>query len=161
GAHRDAPRTVAFDPVLGAPMTPTTGASESSAGASRRGCKDDGGFALTWFAIFLLVLVAMAGFGVDVWNWWYTSQKVQRAADPGALAGVTFLPSDIPDAKTTATATVQQNGFVNGPSTSVSVSPGARSNQLDVTVGQTVNNVFTSLLGIRTTTISRKATAEF
>src|SRR5262249_43852527 len=33
--------------------------------------------------------------------------------------------------------------------------------QLDVTVGQTVDNIFTSLLGVRTTTITRKATAEF
>ena len=128
---------------------------------------DDGGFALTWFAILLVVLIAMAGFGVDVWNWWYTSQKVQRAADSGALAGVTFLPANFstpaggPNSITTATAAVKQNGFIAGAKTTVSVQPGSKSNQLDVTVGQTVDNIFTSLLGVRTTTISRKATAEF
>ena len=134
---------------------------------TRRVCTDDGGFALTWFAILLIVLIAMAGFGVDVWNWWYTSQKVQRAADAGALAGVTFLPANFrrpaagPNAVTTATAAIKQNGFVAGAKTTVTVAPGSKSNQLDVTVAQTVDNIFTSLLGVRTTTISRKATAEF
>jgi hypothetical protein len=134
---------------------------------TRRVCTDDGGFALTWFAILLIVLIAMAGFGVDVWNWWYTSQRVQRAADAGALAGVTFLPSNFntplagPNAITTATSTVSNNGFTTAGGDTVTVVQGAKSNQLDVTVGHSVNNIFTSLLGVQTTTISRKATAEF
>jgi Flp pilus assembly protein TadG len=148
-------------------MKPSAECTDAEARETHRVCTDDGGFALTWFAILLLVLVAMAGFGVDVWNWWYTSQKVQRAADAGALAGVTFLPANFntpaggPNAVTTAIATVQQNGFIAGAKTTVTVAQGAKENQLDVTVGQTVDNIFTSLLGVRTTTISRKATAEF
>jgi Flp pilus assembly protein TadG len=148
-------------------MKPPVECAAPKAGGRRRVCKDDGGFALTWFAIFLLVLVAMAGFGVDVWNWWYTSQKVQRAADAAALAGVTFLPSNFdtpatgPNAITTAQAAAKQNGFVDGGKQHVKVTPGSKSNQLDVSVSQTVDNIFTSLLGAHTTTISRKATAEF
>jgi Flp pilus assembly protein TadG len=148
-------------------MKPSTECADPAPRDSHRVCTDDGGFALTWFAIMLLVLIAMAGFGVDVWNWWYTSQKVQRAADAGALAGVTFLPANFnspaggPNAITTATGVIKQNGFIAGATTTVSVAQGAKSNQLDVSVSQTVNNNFTSLLGVRTTTISRKATAEF
>ena len=86
GAHRHPPRAPPVDPVqLGASMKSTDECIDPEERESHRVCTDDGGFALTWFAILLLVLIAMAGFGVDVWNWWYTSQKVQRAADAGAL----------------------------------------------------------------------------
>ena len=40
---------------------------------------DEGGFVLPWFALMLLVLIAMAGFGVDVWSWWYTAQKDRKS----------------------------------------------------------------------------------
>jgi hypothetical protein len=125
---------------------------------------DERGFVVVWFGLLLLVLVAMAGFGVDVWNWWYTSQKVQRAADAGALAGVPFMPTSFdaasgsPNATSTATVAVTQNGIDSG----VTVSKVAgKANQLEVTVTKQVSNFFTSLLGYKTTTISRKATAEF
>ena len=107
-------------------------------------------------ALMLIVLIAMAGFGVDVWNWWYTSQKVQRAADAGALAGVPFMPADIVAATSTAQAVVKQNGYPTA-----SVVQGVKPNQLIVTVDDTVNNYFTSLLGLTTTNIARSATAEF
>jgi hypothetical protein len=42
----------------------------------RCGARDQGGFVLPWMALMLLVLVAMAGFGVDVWHLWDASQKV-------------------------------------------------------------------------------------
>jgi hypothetical protein len=121
---------------------------------------DEGGFVLPWFALMLLVLIAMAGFGVDVWNWWYTAQHAQRAADAGALAGVVFMPSDPASASATALFAVNNNGY---PNSAASVGPpaGGKPNQLQVTVSQTVNNSFTSLLGVATTNISRSATAEF
>jgi hypothetical protein len=121
---------------------------------------DQGGFVLPWFALMLLVMIAMAGFGVDVWNWWYTAQKTQRAADAGALAGVVFMPSDPASATSTALLAVSNNGY---PSSSVTVEPppGGKPNQLKVTVVHTVSNSFTSLLGVSTTSISRSATAEF
>ena len=121
---------------------------------------DQGGFVLPWFALMLLIMIAMAGFGVDVWNWWYTAQKTQRAADAGALAGVVFMPGDLVTAKSTAFFAVTNNGY---PSSAASAGPppGGKPNQLQVTVTQTVTNSFTSLLGVGTTTISRSATAEF
>jgi hypothetical protein len=118
--------------------------------------RDEGGFVLPWMAIMLIVLIAMAGFGVDVWNWWYTSQKVQRAADAGALAGVPFMPGDLAGAQSTALAVVKQNGYQRANAV-----PGLKDNQLVVTVDDTVSNYFTSLLGLSTTNIARSATAEF
>ena len=117
---------------------------------------------LPWFGLMLIVMVAMAGFGVDVWNWWYTAQQEQRTADAAALAGVPFMPNNFdtatPSAVSTAIDAAKRNGYTI---TAADVSPGPKANQLIVTVGTTVNNSFTSLLGAKTTTISRSATAEF
>lgn len=139
-----------------APTTNTADANDAGDAGDERG------FVVVWFALLLLVLVAMAGFGVDVWNWWYTSQKVQRAADAGALAGVPFMPANLngaaPNATSTATAAITQNGIASG--VTVAAVPG-KVNQLEVTVTKQVSNFFTSLLGYKTTTITRRATAEF
>jgi hypothetical protein len=127
---------------------------------ARRRRREEGGFVLPWMALFLVVLIAMCGFAVDVWNWWFTAQKVQRAADAGALAGVPFMPGNLntgtPNATSTAVGVVQQNGFPTA-----TVAQGVKANQLVVTVTTTVNNFFTSLLGVNTTTVTRSATAEF
>ncbi|MEY2460918.1 MAG: hypothetical protein QOG30_2748 [Acidimicrobiaceae bacterium] len=121
----------------------------------RRASSDQGGFVLPWMALMLLVLIAMAGFGVDVWNWWYSAQKVQRSADAGALAGVPLMP-DLAAARAKTLSVVQQNGYPSATSTQ-----GAKTNQLVVTVNTQVSNYFTSLLGVSTTNITRAATAEF
>jgi Flp pilus assembly protein TadG len=131
---------------------------DREAAERQRAKRDEGGFVLPWFALMLVVLVAMAGFGVDVWNWWYTAQKVQRAADAGALAGVVFMPDNPPVATTTAQAAAGANGFA---SSAVNVTPGTKTNQLNVSVTQTVSNSFSSLVGFSSTTITRSATAEF
>jgi Flp pilus assembly protein TadG len=91
--------------------------------------RDEGGFVMVWFALTLVVLIAMAGFGVDVWRWWHTSNQVQKAADAGALAGVVFLPSDVANAQGTALDLVEANGFLR---TEGSASPTSNANQLRV-----------------------------
>ena len=124
---------------------------------SRRS-REQGGYVLPLFAILLTVLMAIAGFGVDVWNWWYSAQRVQRAADAGALAGVIFMPGDSTSATATAREAVSANGY---PSSAVLAEVGDRPNRLRVQVTENVSNSFVSLLGIRTTTIRRDATAEY
>lgn len=117
---------------------------------------------LPWFALMLLVLVAMTGFGVDVWNWWYTGQQLQRGADAAALAGVPFMPPNFngpaPSATSTAVDAAARNGIAI---TAANVAQGAKPNQLTVTISRTVQNSFTSLLGADKTTIARSATAEY
>jgi hypothetical protein len=120
--------------------------------------RDEGGFVLTWFALMLVVLIAFAGFGVDVWNWWYTAEKAQRAADAGALGGVVFMPDDFSTAQTTAKSIVGDNGYNPAAAT---VTKGDRENQLKVEISETVTNFFTGLLGLKQTTIRRDAVAEF
>ncbi len=118
---------------------------------------EDGGFVLTWFALFLLVMMAMAGFSVDVWNWWYTAQRTQNAADAASLGGVVYLP-DTSLAVSQAQSIAVQNGFATGDTTAMA---GANKRTLTVSIETTVDNFFTGLLGVETTTIGRDATAEF
>jgi hypothetical protein len=136
--------------------------SHDQSASSKRASKDDGGFVLPWFALMLLVMVAMAGFGVDVWNWWYAGQQQQRAADAAALAGVPFMPTNFnattPSATSTAIDAAARNGYTI---TAADVKPGPKANQLVVTIRSTTVNSFTGLLGARTTDVSRSATAEF
>ena len=118
----------------------------------------DGGFALVFFALTLTVLMAMAGLGLDLWNLWRTSNEVQRAADAGALAGVTFLPADPTAARNTAFDLVEANGF---PRANATASQGDTAQKLEVTVTTTVRNTFMGLFGVGSSTITRKAVAEF
>ena len=71
---------------------------------------------MVWFALTLLTMVLFAGFAVDVSNWYFQAERIQRAADAGAHSGVIFLPADLPQATTVATGTVAKNGYpVGGP----------------------------------------------
>ena len=126
--------------------------------AARASRDEEGGFVLIYFALTLTVFLAMAGLGIDLWNLWRNAQEVQRAADAGALAGVTFLPADLGAAKTNAFDLVEANGYPRGQAT---VELGDAPSRLKVTVRQEVNNTFMGLLGVGHSTVTRSAVAEF
>jgi hypothetical protein len=113
-------------------------------------------------AILMVVLVGLSAFAVDVGHWYLVGQQEQRAADAAAMAGVTYLPGDLPSAKTTAQNYSRINGFQNGVN-ATTVTPGLDGDptRLRVTVSQTVNNFFGSLLGVGSTTVSRTAVADY
>lgn len=118
----------------------------------------DRGFVLAWLATMMVTLLGFAGFAVDLGHWYLTAGRAQNAADAAALGGVVFLPSDLPTARSVATELAVGHGF---DASGVTVSPGERSNQLDVEVRTDVDNFFVSLFGISTTSIRRDALAEF
>ena len=80
----------------------------------QRRARNERGMVMAWFGIMLLVLMAFAGFGVDVGHWWYEGQREQQAADAAAHAGVVFLPADLAQAKLVARQEAAQNGFNDG-----------------------------------------------
>ena len=128
----------------------------------RRPRSDDGGFVLPWFALMIVVLLGMAGFSIDVGNWYLTASRLQRAADAGALAGTVFLPSNPASATSTAVNAVNLNGYSTSAGDTINTDQtDLQPTQLRVTVGTTVNNSFASFLGIETTTIRRSAVGEF
>lgn len=122
------------------------------------------GVVLIWFAMLLIVLLGFAGFAVDLSNWWLQADKLQRAADAGAHAGVVYLPADLANATSTARAEVTKNGYTlngGGANATVHVSQEPNPNRLRVRVTTTVDNYFVKLLGIPSVTLNREAVAEY
>jgi Flp pilus assembly protein TadG len=75
--------------------------------------REDKGQALVLTAVALVVLMLMAGLGVDVGYLRYEKQQMQKAADAGAIAGASALLYG--GAVTAAARTdVAANGFTNG-----------------------------------------------
>ena len=54
--------------------------------------KGEQGFILATTAMLFIVLLAFAGFTVDVGAWYARGAELQRVADAAALAGVVWMP---------------------------------------------------------------------
>jgi Flp pilus assembly protein TadG len=130
---------------------------------ARRRRRKDEGYAMPFLAITLVVLLGFAGLGVDFWQWWHATQRLQRAADASALAGVIYLPGNSTSARATAVDAAGANGYVSGAVQTFTSSddPALRPNQMRVQVTQTVRNGFLGVFGIHNTTIRRDAVAEY
>ena len=122
----------------------------------------EGGYVAVLTALILVVLMGIAAFAVDVGRWYVVGQQEQRAADAGALAGVTSLPVDKVTAFKTARDFTKINGFPDGPNfTTVGTNVDSKPTRLRVTVSRTVDNIFGPLLGVPKTTITRTAVADY
>ncbi len=113
-------------------------------------------------ALMITMLVALAGFGIDVAHWYLVGTQQQEATDAAALAAATRIQSNSADATEAGTMAARQNGYTASATASIAVDPvlGA-DNQVRVTTQQTVRTYFASILGINTVTIRKKARAEF
>ncbi len=128
--------------------------------------QDDRGIAIVWLAMTLLIMLSFAGLAVDLSNWYLNGDRMQRAADAGAHAGVVFLPGDLSTAATTARRETARNGLNDGimtgtPNAVVQVSQEPNPNRLRVKVTHTVPTFFVRLLGIDSVTFSKEAVAEY
>ena len=138
------------------------GRVRDSASTRQRGSeRGERGVVLIWFALMLIMLMGFAGFAVDLSNWWFQAEKIQRSADAGAHAGAAFLPGDLPSATTTARSLTGQNGFKNGSNATVTVSQEPNPNRLRVKVKATIPTYFVGLLGVRSVDLTREAVAEY
>lgn len=117
----------------------------------------------------LFMLLAVAGFAVDMGNWWLQATRLQNAVDAGAHAGAVFLPGDVPEAKIKARTETARNGFDDGILAG-SADPEVKSlvveqmpNPYQLRVESTieVDNFFLTLVGMDTQTITRDAVGEF
>lgn len=127
-----------------------------------RRSRDSSGYVALLTAMAIVVLFGMAAFAVDVGNWYVTTKRVQRAADAGALAGVPSLPGNPQGAYDIAREYTAVNGYDDAEAdTEVVTGLDGQPTRLRVTVSSTVENVFGTLLGIPTTTITRSAVADY
>ena len=77
---------------------------------NRRSAK---GQAMAIFALVSVLLFVVAGLSIDAGTSYLTSNKIERAAAAAALAGVAYLPADIPDAQNAALVEAARDGFPN------------------------------------------------
>ncbi len=123
---------------------------------------DERGWVLVWFAIMLVVLLAMAAFAVDTGLWTYDQTKEQRAADAAALAGSVYLPGNFNQAKTVALDVARVNGYAPDTDTQVDVTQvTGQPNQLQVSITDTAQNLFGSYFGYTTTQIKKIGVATY
>jgi hypothetical protein len=118
----------------------------------------DAGYIAVITVILAPVIFGISALTIDVGNWYFVVQKVQRAADAAALAGVTYMPGDLAAAKAQALTTAAANGYSSG----VDPEPVAgQPSKLRVTITTTVQNTFGQLLGVDQTTIQRTSVASY
>ncbi len=72
------------------------------------------GQVLPIFVVMAVVLLGGAALITDVAWWWTVEQRMQRAADAGALAGAVYLPGNETRAFAAAQAETAKNGYANG-----------------------------------------------
>jgi hypothetical protein len=124
--------------------------------------RDERGYAAVLTAVFLSGLFfALSALSVDVARWYVEVERVQKAADAGALAGVTHMPQDFPRAQVTASEVSGRNGYPDGGTSSVSAVRAGRPSELKVTVSSTIRNTFGSFFGVDEITITRSAVADY
>lgn len=115
------------------------------------------------FAGTLTVLLLMSALVVDLAWLWSNSLKIQRTADSAALAGVVYLPQDVPSAVLFARKEATRNGY-NYLSPGITVTPGQdlqNPRRLNVRVTAPVKTFFLGLIGMQTIVVSRQANAEY
>jgi Flp pilus assembly protein TadG len=128
---------------------------------ARNRAREDGTVAIIGALFVSVLFFGLAAVGVDIARWNVEMERVQKAADAAALAGVTFVPYDLASAQATALDVAADNGFTIGANTTISVVQGGKPSQLRVTISSRVDNQFGSLIGTAKTWITRTALADY
>jgi Flp pilus assembly protein TadG len=121
------------------------------------------------FALSGMVIFAIMGLSIDAGVSYLQSDRLERAAASAALAGVAYLPGDYSSAQNAALVEAARNGYTNAgsgnscpgnPSPCV-VTAQPATNELKVTISESVPTTFLALLGFGNHTVARSATAIF
>ncbi len=124
----------------------------------------EGGYVTILLAILVTSGFLMAALAIssDTARWYDEINRVQKAADAAALAGVPYLPFDLANATTRAKEVSKRNGYDDATAdVSVTVAVGDLASQLKVTISSRIDNTFGGFIGISDTTITRTATADY
>jgi hypothetical protein len=109
-------------------------------------------------AVFMVVLLGMAGMVLDVGSWFRQQRVSQATVDSAALAGAQALPTDPATARSLATSFATKNGGVAGATFTVTTK--WTPNDM-ITVSQTgsASGFFSKLFGVSTVSLTAKASA--
>lgn len=124
----------------------------------------EGGYITILLAILVAsgFLMAALAISVDTGRWYDEMNRVQKAADAAALAGVPYLPFDMNNATLRAKEVAKRNGYDDAsPDVTITVEQGTLASQLKVTISSRIDNTFGGFIGVSTTTLERSATADY
>ena len=121
------------------------------------------GQALPLFVLMIFVVTGSVAVVTDVSWFWVNQEKMQRAADAGALAGAVYLPGNVSGAYAAAQAATARNGYTNGVGNVVVTPQQDQTNKrrLGVTVQGPVGTYFARVFGMNQITAKAKSKAEF
>jgi putative Flp pilus-assembly TadE/G-like protein len=111
----------------------------------------------------MVLFLLLAACVIDLSWYWTSNLRMQRAADAAALAGVVFLPGDVPGAFSAAYAEATKNGYtsgVNGMTVTPSYDPGDP-RRLKVSISGRINSYFARVAGINSFPARRDAKADY
>jgi hypothetical protein len=109
-------------------------------------------------AIFIVGLMGMAGFVLDVGSWFRQQRVAQTTVDSAALAGAQALPGDTGTARGYATTFASKNGGVAG-ATITFTSRYRPDDSINVTQDVPTSGFFSKLFGVTTVTVHAHAAA--
>ncbi len=128
----------------------------------RRRRLSEAGYAAVMVAVVVPTIgIGCAAVAVDTGMWYVEIAQVQKAADAAALAGVPYLPQDLPSARARALEVAARNGYNNTGNNTVTVGLGEKATQLRVEIRSTITNTFGTVIGVPKQTITRAATADY
>jgi len=135
---------------------------DTSSRAKRAICRwrDESGQAIVLSAVWMLVLLGMAGLVIDVGSWYHAQRNLQSDADAAALAAAQELPADTATAGVMAKSYALKNGYTltdSGISFSGVTAP---NDSITVKVKAPASTYFTKLFGLNSIDIDAKATAK-
>ncbi len=120
----------------------------------------DEGYILMLSTLLLVPLILVAAFAIDLGSWYLQANRLQRAADAAALAGVIWQP-DFGLAQAEALDIAGRNGFTNGVDDITITVTDIDDTQLRVEiVDNTVPTFFSQIIRPHIT-IGRASTAEY
>jgi hypothetical protein len=124
--------------------------------------REQSGQILVIVALMIVALIGFTGLVADVAWYEFNLVRIQRAADAAALAGVVFLPSNVPGAVTAAQNEAAKNGYPNGVNgVTVVATPETGNKILGVVIASPVRSWFARLFGVTQFSGQRKARAQF
>lgn len=109
-------------------------------------------------AIFMLAMIGMAAFVLDVGSWFRQQRVSQATVDAAALAGAQSLPTDPASARQLATDFANKNGGVAGATIAIT-SKFTPNDMITVNQSGAASGFFSKLFGIQSVTVHAHASA--
>ncbi len=109
-------------------------------------------------AVFMIVILGLAGFVIDVGSWFHQQRVTQATVDAAALAGAQSLPNDPSGAVASATSFAQKNGGDAGATFTVG-SRWSPNDEITVDQRSPASGFFSQLFGISVVNVHAAATA--